>query len=406
MKKLILLVALVALWSCSDDTYTEEVVIATPITMSYADFRASVGPGPVQQISESGKIYAYQTYVLVNDKYKGIHIIDNSDPANPSKIGFLNIPGNVDMAVKNDILYADSWLDLFVFDFSDPSNVTLINRLEEVLPKRFPDFETTIFNVDYSDFDNESEVVVGWEYDVELRTFETCDDCVFEDAVSSDSGNSVGTGGSLARFNIVNDHLYIVDQFQIYSFDINDLNNPVLRGQTNASAWVETIFSDGDYLYIGTPGGMQIYGLDTPGDPNFLSEVTHITGCDPVVVQGDFAYVTVRGGNLCGQPESLLDVVDISDRSNPVVIKSEVMNEPYGLGVKGDRLYVSDGSFGLAVYDITDPASANRIITYNDLEIFDVIPLPQWMIMIGNNTMYNYEYTDEGIGLIASFSLN
>jgi hypothetical protein len=198
----------------------------------------------------------------------------------------------------------------------------------------------------------------------------------------------------------------VVDSFRIFSFQISDLDNPQLRGEVLVGANVETIFSDGDYLYIGSPVGMFIYGLSNPGDPNFLSSVTHITGCDPVVVQGDYAFVTVRGGNWCGQPDSLLDVVDITDRSNPFIVKSEVMNEPYGLGVKGNRLYVSDGSFGFAVYDITNPVEANRIITYNDLEIYDVIPMEQWMIMIGNNTLYNYEYTDEGIGLIASFSLN
>ncbi|MDC7997436.1 LVIVD repeat-containing protein [Gilvibacter sediminis] len=405
MKKLLLVFVLAALWSCSDDTYTEEVLIATPVTTTIADFRASVGPGPVQQISESGKIYAYQEYVLVNDKYKGIHIIDNSDPANPSKIGFLNIPGNVDMAIKNDILYADSWLDLYVFDFSNPASPTLINRLEEVLPKRTPDFEGNIWEVNYSEYDPDSEVIVAWEYRTELRQFDRGDEATI-DVLSSDSGGQTGTGGSLARFNITGDYLYVVDSFRIFSFDISNLDNPQRRGETLVDAAVETIFSDGDYLYIGSPIGMFIYGLTDPGDPFYLSQVTHITGCDPVVVQGDIAYVTVRGGNWCGQPDSLLDVVDVSDRSNPFIIKSETMNEPYGLGVKGDRLYVSDGSFGLAVYDISDPLEAFRIITYNDLEIFDVIPMEQWIIMIGNNTLYNYEYTDEGIGLIASFSLN
>ncbi|NQX77389.1 hypothetical protein [Gilvibacter sp.] len=404
MKKLLLIFVLAALWSCSDDTYTEEVLIATPLTTTIADFRASVGPGSVQQISESGKIYAYQEYVLVNDKYKGIHIIDNSDPANPSKIGFINVPGNVDMAVKNDILYVDSWLDLYVFDFTDPANPTLINRLEEVLPKRTPDFEGNIWEVNYDEFDPETEVIVGWDYRTELRQFERNDDFVLESA--NDSGGATGTGGSLARFNITGDYLYVVDSFRIFSFDISNLDNPQLRGETSVDAGVETIFSDGDYLYIGSPIGMFIYGLSNPGDPLYLSQVTHITGCDPVVVQGDIAYVTVRGGGWCGQPDSLLDVVDVTDRSNPFILKSETMNEPYGLGVKGDRLYVSDGSYGLAVYDISDPLEASRIITYNDLEIFDVIPMEQWIIMIGNNTLYNYEYTDEGIGLIASFSLN
>ena len=405
MKKLLFVLVLVSFWSCSDDTYTQEVLIATAQTTTKAEFRASVGPGPVQQISESGKIYAYGQYVLVNDKYKGIHIIDNSDPANPAKIGFINIPGNVDMAVKNDILYADSWLDLYVFDFTDPANPSLINRLEDVLPERQPDFEGLIWEVDYGEYDPASEVVVGWTYTTVLREFDRGDEATI-DVLSSDAGGQTGTGGSLARFNITGEYLYVVDSFRIFSFQISDLDNPQLRGEVLVGANVETIFSDGDYLYIGSPVGMFIYGLSNPGDPNFLSSVTHITGCDPVVVQGDYAFVTVRGGNWCGQPDSLLDVVDITDRSNPFIVKSEVMNEPYGLGVKGNRLYVSDGSFGFAVYDITNPVEANRIITYNDLEIYDVIPMEQWMIMIGNNTLYNYEYTDEGIGLIASFSLN
>lgn len=406
MKKLTILLVLVAFWSCSDDTYTEEVTIATPITQSKADFLAQASGGAPQTIVQSGKIYSYQNYVLVNDFEAGIHIIDNSDPANPSKIGFIKIPGNVDMAVKNDILYADSWLDMLVFDFSDPTNVSLINRLEDVLPKRLPEFTEGVFDIDFSDYDEETEVIIGWEYTVEIREFDRGDDLAVDDVSVLESGNSNGTGGSLARFNIVNDHLYVVDASRIFSFDISNLNNPRLKGEVIVNRGVETIFSDGTYLYIGTPSGMGIFGLDDPGSPNYLSEVTHITGCDPVVVQGDYAYVTVRGGNFCGQPDSLLDIVDVSDRTNPFVVKSDIMNEPYGLGVKDNRLYVSDGSFGLVVYDITDPTNASRIITYNDLEIYDIIPRPQWMIMIGNNTMYNYEYTEEGIGLIASFSLN
>lgn len=405
MKKLMLILAVIGFWSCSD-TYTEDVVVATAMKQSIAHFRASVGQTTGSQpIFESGKIYAYQTYVLVNDRYKGIHIIDNSDPANPSKIGFINIPGNLDMAVKNDILYADSWLDLYVFDFSNPTNVTLINQLEEVLPRRIPDFEEDFSFIEYDGFNEDTEVIIGWEYTVETREFSRNDDLgVLESA--NDSGSGSGTGGSLAQFNIVGDYLYVAQQWELLTFNISNLNTPLLNHQEDTSWFLETIFSDGDYLYLGTPQGMLIYGLNDPSAPAYMSQVTHITGCDPVVVKGDYAFVTIRGGNGCGQPDSLLDVVDVSDRANPFIVAQDVLNQPYGLGVKDDRLYVSDGTFGLVVYDIADPTAPNRIITYNDLEIYDVIPMPQWMIMIGNNVLYNYEYTEEGIGLIASFSLN
>jgi len=399
------LLSLVVL-SCDNDdnTYSQEVTIAIPISKSVAQIRADVGVEPVRQMSESGKIYAYQNFVLINDINKGIHIIDNSNPSQPIKIAFLNIPGNIDMAVKEDILYADSWLDLYVFDFSDPLNITLMNRLEEVLPRRGIDFPwETASEIDYDNFDFEEDIIVDWEFRTETREYNIDDDFVL-DAVSQES--STGSGGSLARFNIVGDYLYVVQREALFTFNISALDNPI-QAATKFVGWqIETIFSDGLHLYIGSVDGMYIYSLANPADPSFLSNITHILGCDPVVVKGDYAYVTIRGGNFCGQQISQLDVIDISDKAAPFIVTSVQMTEPYGLGVKENRLYVSDGPNGLVVFDITKPEAIAEEITYNSIDILDVIPQEDLLLMVGNNTLYNYEYTGEGIGLIASFSLN
>ena len=121
--------------SCEKDNEElyEDYLVARPLTMSVEDFKNSVeiiAPIPVK---ESGKIYAFENYIFVNDKYKGVHVIDNSDPANPQKVSFIKIAGNVDISVKDNYLYADSIADLMVFDISDIENIQIVNRLEDVL---------------------------------------------------------------------------------------------------------------------------------------------------------------------------------------------------------------------------------------------------------------------------------
>lgn len=60
-----------------------------------------------REINNPGKIYVYGNYLLVNESGKGIHVFDNADPANPQALGFVEMLGNTDMAIKDGVLYAD-----------------------------------------------------------------------------------------------------------------------------------------------------------------------------------------------------------------------------------------------------------------------------------------------------------
>ncbi|HHN47860.1 MAG TPA: hypothetical protein ENN08_02830, partial [Bacteroidales bacterium] len=51
---------------------------------------------------------------------QGIHVVDNSNPASPQIISFIAIPGNYDLAIRGNILFADSYIDLVALDISDP----------------------------------------------------------------------------------------------------------------------------------------------------------------------------------------------------------------------------------------------------------------------------------------------
>ena len=46
------------------------------------------------------------------------------------------MPGNYDMAVKDNMLYVDNYVDLVVFDVSNTSDILLVNRIEKVFTNR------------------------------------------------------------------------------------------------------------------------------------------------------------------------------------------------------------------------------------------------------------------------------
>lgn len=412
-KALILVLATtLAVISCDDKNQDslEDFQIAIPITMGEEEFRNSVDVIAPIPVKESGKIYAYENYVFVNDQYKGIHVIDNSDPFSPNKISFINIPGNVDIAVKDNFLYADSLRDLLVFDISNISNISLSNRLTNVLRDNIVwPFEADA--VDYEGFGNRERVLVGWDIETRRMTTEEfqqrygfTDDALVFEAATNDSGT--GQGGSLARFNIVNDYLYAVDSHSINVFDISDLDMPQDLEDVFAGFDIETIFNRGEYLFLGSMRGMYIYSIINPASPEFVSEFQHGTACDPVVVDDSYAYITLRGGNNCGATESGLFIVDISDITKPELTISYPMDEPFGLGIKGNLLFVCDGSSGLKVYDKSDVEDLVELNHFKDVVTFDVIPLTSTLLMVGEEVLYQYQYQDNSLNLISTLQLN
>ena len=393
----------------NDDADYEFVQVATPQLMSKTAFRSSVEVIAPKTIEEPGKIYVYQDYIFVGDVHSGIHIIDNSDPKSPKAIKFIQIPGNEDISVKDNFLYADSATDLVVFDISDINNVSIIEHLEDVFNVYNYDIPVEAEAVDYGKFDFDDDIIVGWTLTTERRKkVDNTMDIALDDGVVLSAGaeSTTGTGGSLARFQIVDNYLYTVGNYEMAIFNIQNLAEPVLSNTQYAGWNIETMFQAEGYLYLGSTNGMYIYNLVNPSSPEFVSDFTHWEGCDPVVVDGDYAYLTLRGGNLCGQLESVLEVIDISDKTNPTLAARYNLENPYGLGIKNNMLYVCDGTAGLKLFERETPEDLRLVNSLKDIQAKDVIPLEKSLIMIGEKTLYQYEYIENNIGLISSYILN
>lgn len=216
---------------------------------------------------------------------------------------------------------------------------------------------------------------------------------------SSDSNSAMapgtaGTGGSMARFAIGGNHLYTVTNSNLKAYDISQPADPKPGADIKIGVRIETIFPYGDNLFIGSQTGMHIYGVQTPGKPAFLSTYTHVQSCDPVVVQGNYAYVTLRNGNTCRTGQNLLDVIDIRDLQNPRIIQSYPMQNPHGLGIDGNTLFVCEGQYGLKVFDASRPDNLTETQFIPGVHSFDVIPRNQVLIVVGKDGLYQYNYSD------------
>ena len=411
-------IATSALVSCDDDGPYEEYLVARPILQDAVSFKAeAVAVTEPVPIVTSGRIYAYGDYIFVNDVNQGFHVINNQNPSNPEPIAFIKLEGNNDISIKNDKIYADSYGDLVIFDISDINNITLTSRIVNAIYNN----DVWMFNTEfpqadfyeYGDIDYDKDIVVGWEVNTERRPIKeyearfNCDDCVFADVAENFNNQSptTGQGGSLARFKIIGNYLYVVDYSDINIFDITDVENVQVLDDVQVAWDIETIYSQGEILFIGGAQGMYIYSIENPQKPEFISEFRHGTACDPVVVDGDYAYVTLKGGNFCGTAESGLYVVDVSNLENPELKVIYPMVGPNGLGIKGDTLFVCDGTAGLKVYDKSNAPNISLINTFEDIVAYDVIPLSSSLLMIGEGTLYQYEYVNNDIRLLSTLQL-
>ena len=131
---LLLGISIIGFQSCLEDKCdaTRTFIQFNPVYMMPEQFRVDITTSSTRDLVTPGKLYVYKHYLLINELREGIHVFDNSDPSNPIPLTFINIPGNVDMAIYNDQLYADSYVDFLTIDIQDIQDPKLIHRETDV----------------------------------------------------------------------------------------------------------------------------------------------------------------------------------------------------------------------------------------------------------------------------------
>jgi hypothetical protein len=398
---LILLPAVFFLQGCLKDTCLNTYKIYTPVYKTLSQVRAEMKSTAPKPIQAPGKIYVYGNYIFMNEVDKGIHVIDNSNPSAPSRIGYINIPGNVDLAVNGSYLYADSYSDVIVFDISNPVNVTPVKFMNNVFK------EANRFWGDKTNPDEVSIIVDYIERDttVDCETYSrwnNCRGCFFEDksggvfaaSIGSVSNAPSGKGGSMARFTLANNYLYGVSWSSLYAMNLSNPADPVLTNTKNMGWGIETIYPFNDKLFIGSNTGMFIYNISDPSNPVAMGQFQHVRSCDPVITDGQYAYVTLRSGTACQGFNNQLDVVDITSLNNPLLAKTYPMTNPHGLDKDGNVLFICDGTDGLRIMNAADVQNIVPIKQITGLDTYDVITMNGKAIVVAKDGLYQYDYTN------------
>ena len=384
--------------SCNqdDDRSTETAKFAVPVIKSLNALRSNISVTSAQQTNADGKIYIAENLLFYVAQESGIHVFDNSNPSNPENKAFINLEGVHDIAVKGNYLYADNFVDLVVFDISDISNIEVVRVAENVIsfyPIYPDDAEFYAYDVNPS----EGEIMVGFRIENRERPSEEYTIWSLDALANFESANggNVGTGGSYAKFQINNNALYTVESYNLKVFNITNPTETFYDKTVYMTEWMgggvfETLFKQKEFLFVGSTNGMYIVNAFDEFNPYFVSGFAHATACDPVVVQGNTAYITVRGGSNCGSIEDQVNIIDITNIQNPTLISTYLLNQPYGLGIKDDVLYVCANG-NLNVFDATNSTELTLENTYED-EVKDVIALDTHLIAVGINKIIQYNY--------------
>lgn len=368
-----------------------------PVWALKSDVLADIKSGPTRDLTAPGKIYIRGNYLFVNEVDKGIHIIDNTNPFHPVNLSFINIPGNLDVAVSGNYLYADMYGDLLTIDISNPNNVKLVDTSLGVFPER--SYGNRILNDD--------QIVVDWIVKDTTVAGDAggifvdvgCNACGFmltpTLANAAEKANYVpGIAGSMARFTVLGHFLYAVNNSSLIAFDVSDAGNPVRKSENYMGWQIETIYPFNNNLFIGSGAGMFIFNLDDPASPQQQGMFEHARTCDPVVADGKYAFVTLRSGDKCAGFINQLDIIDVSDLSRPELVKTYDMTNPKGLGIDGDLVFICDGTEGIKVYNAADVYDLKLVSKISNVDAFDVIPWSNHMIVSTQEGLKQYDYSD------------
>lgn len=310
------------------------------------------------------------TRLYVSDAVAGVHVYDVSNARSPRHMLTIPLRGNRGAVAQGDVLYAN--------DFDAIYALRVATESYEVLKTiKQPRQEVPIMDGPPID-DGGSGFACACQTNSTMRPV----------SAPTPSGGGVS---SYATFVTVDSYLYYLDHGAIVTMDISTPADPV-QLSTTAVAWsAETLFPSDSHLFVGGSLGMYVFDRKDPKRPVEVGKVEHARACDPVVVSGEMAFVTLRSGAECGTTLDELMSVDISNPSSPHVVARRPTATPYGLAVTDGLLYVSNGNSGFELVDVSDPSDPVRKNVWHGMATRDFIWSGDVLYVLGTDDLKIYD---------------
>lgn len=311
---------------------------------------------------------------LFLSKYGGLYSIDVSDPSNPFTLDHLELP-----SYHSELVFADGYIflaSLFegfrVVDASDPLNLVDVALLQ--FPYVSHGLTVTgnvavlsvtgygLYTIDVSSPQLpvligecllDSSCVYNHEVVNGIAVLPSWDNGIYTIDISTPSSPSevqhIPLPNALEEVRVSDGIAYFTDrQSGIHVLDVTSPDNPIRLCSFETPDEPRDISLGEDLLLIADRfGGMRIVDVS---NPSFPEEVGSYEGMDEVYSvhkHGSYALIS-------GYPDGYLDVIDISDPTNPLLAASYVNGIPSEIVVSNGILYITTWR-GLEIFDFTDP---------------------------------------------------
>jgi hypothetical protein len=341
------------------------IFVLIAVSVGYRNHKTLSAP---ETITNPRNIYIYDTLLFVSDSASGIFVYSNACTFEPRLLQVIPIRGNGGMAFKDSILYADSYGSILALHIDSDSTF----HVEKIVYGSYGYWHDTYMyeDVHYSGC--------------------MCEDASYSNPISSDVS---GMGGSYAIFVISGSYLYHVRPHQLVAINITDPANPIEKTIMYTNWFIETIHPVGNHLFLGTQMGMEIYDINTPETPEFVSRISHARAFDPVVVADTIAYITLRDSWINTLGDVLLSV-SIANINIPRNLDTLSISTPYGLAVSDSLVYVAKGNGGYALINATTPSSLTVDTAWTTPAARDFIWTGNDLYFMGMNSLAKYDVTD------------
>ena len=311
--------------------------------------------------------------LYVSDADTGLHVYDVSNLSAPAKVIRIPLGGNISSAVKGDIVFSNHYGQLQAIRITG-GDYEVVAKVGEVYsdPHGFPWHEGSGSDSGYGCM--------------------TCSDNSF--APMASPAPTGGGGSSFATFAVVDNELYRVDRDDLIVYDVTDAQKPAKVSSVHVDWDIETLYPTSNLLFVGGRLGMYIFDRIDPLHPKQLSKIEHTVACDPVVVEGTTAFVTLRQMGGCGGGSDELMCVNIADPSQPKVVGEKPITTPWGLAVQNSQLFLSHGDSGYSLLDVSKPDAPEVKANWPTLATRDFIWSGNTLFVMSQDNVYIYDVTN------------
>jgi hypothetical protein len=376
--------------------------------------------------SYSRDVFADGNYAYVAEGSNGLRILDVSAPSSPSLESTFNTSGYAQgVHVDGDYAYVaddDDGLDIInISNKSSPSltgNITNIGDAEKVFVQDDYAYVVTSTNGSGSlsfeiDDSQNTQTYVGrsnneWaaqsfvatqeslsRIDVRMKRTSSVPQRDLTVAIRSSLQGSNLASDSISRYSIGTSYAWETAEFsspvsltigqtyyvvlttsrthssRYYSWASNN-NNPYSQGTAYRETTQLTSTDSFMRLYSSIPSGLQIIDISNKSNPQ---HVQGVDGSDPmdVFVEGDYAYLADGSYGL--------KVIDIADKENASVVGSVDTSDATGIYYYDNFVYIADRSSGVRSIDVSNKTSPFIEDTYNTSG-------DSWDVFVYDNNLY------------------